>query len=99
VLTQIFYFEGFNLKDVGGSVQSHNAQAISSGCGTSVANQSNDNCSLAASKTEKQKTNKLKVAMDTEDPFAPLQGNLHPRVPLWNASTSMHTAWGISRKN
>jgi len=44
----------------GGGGQSHNAPAIPSGWGISVANQSSDKCSLAASQAEKQKSNKLK---------------------------------------
>jgi len=48
------------LKDSGGRGESHNAQAIPSGWGLRVANQSSDKCSSAASQAEKQKTNNLK---------------------------------------
>jgi len=51
---------GFKLKNSGGEVQSHNAQVISSSWGVSVANQSSNKCSLAASQIENQKTNHLK---------------------------------------
>jgi len=52
--------EGFKLKDSGGGGQSHNAQAIPSGWGLRVANQSSDKYPLAVSQAEKQKTNNLK---------------------------------------
>jgi len=46
--------------DLGGGGQSHNAQAIPSGWGLSVTNQSRDKYSSAVSQAEKQKTNNLK---------------------------------------
>jgi len=52
--------KGFKLKDLGSEGQSHNAQAIPSGWGLSVANQSSDKCSSAVSQAEKQKNNNLK---------------------------------------
>jgi len=52
--------EGFKLKDSGGGGQSHEAQAIPSGWGLRVANQSRDEYSSAVSQAEKQKTNNLK---------------------------------------
>jgi len=52
--------EGFKLKDSGGGGQSHNAQAIPSSWGLSVANQSSDKCSSAVFQAEKQQTNNLK---------------------------------------
>jgi len=51
---------GFQLKDSGCGKQSHNAQAIPSGWGLSVAKQSSDKYSSAVSQAEKQKTNNLK---------------------------------------
>jgi len=59
------------MKDSGGGVQSHNAQATSSNRGTSVANQSSDKYSLAASQTENQKTNHLKMGVAMVDPLSP----------------------------
>jgi len=50
----------FKLKDSGGKLQSHNAQAIASSWGVSLDNQSSDKRSLAASQAEIQKTNNLK---------------------------------------
>jgi len=75
--------EGFKLKDLGVGGQSHNAQAIPSCWGMSVAKQSSDICSSAASQSEKQKTNNLKgpQQMDTADPLALPQGNQNARVP------------------
>jgi len=52
--------EGFKLKDLGGGGQSHNAQAIPSGWGLRVANQSRDKYSSAVSQAQKQKTDNLK---------------------------------------
>jgi len=51
--------EGFKLKDSRGRGQSHNAQAIPSGWGLRVANQSRDKY-FSVSQAEKQKTNNLK---------------------------------------
>jgi len=55
---------GFKLKHLGGGVQSHNAQASSSGWGLSVANKSNNKYSLAASQINNKKTNHLKGGYD-----------------------------------
>jgi len=44
--------EGFKLKDIGRGGQSHNAQAITSGRGRSMASQSSDRCSSAVFQAE-----------------------------------------------
>jgi len=70
---------GFTLKDLGGGVQSHNAQAISSGWGVSVANQSS---SSATSQIEQQQINHLKGIYGYGNPLHSQQGNLHAQLPL-----------------
>jgi len=52
--------EGIKLKDSGDEGESHIAQAIPSGRGLRVANQSRDKYSSAVSQAKMQKTNNLK---------------------------------------
>ena len=84
---------GFKLADLRwGGVQTGNVNAIMSNRGISQANQISDKMTVRRPTT-------ARACMATVGPPAPLQENLHAQVPLWNASSPMHTACGINRRN